>query len=54
MRKLKALKNSLVVPGTSLSEEEFKAMIKKAENGLFYTAKQVSDRIDHWKTKYSK
>ncbi len=54
MGKLKTSKNSLVVQGPSMNEDEFKGMIKAAEKGPFYTMQQASERINNWKTKYSK
>lgn len=54
MGKFKTSKNSLVIPGAPMSDQEFKVMIKAAKIGPFYSVQQVFERIENWKTKYLK
>lgn len=43
------LKDSWVVPGDSISLQDFKKAIKEAEEGPFYTIEESKKMIEKWR-----
>jgi predicted transcriptional regulator len=43
--------DSWALPGKSLSLDEFKAGIKKAEKGPFYTVEESKNMLEEWRKK---
>lgn len=42
-------KDQWSLPGTSISKEEFKSGIKKAEKGPFYTVEESKKLLEEWR-----
>ncbi len=51
--KLKNNRN-LAIPGDPMSQPEFEALIKEAEKGPFYSAEELSKKMELWKKSLKK
>lgn len=49
MQSSKMKKQNLAIPGKPLSQEEFIALIKEAENGPFFTHEELVAKLKAWK-----
>jgi len=54
MGKVKSDKANYAVPGEPMSQKEFEEMIKKAEQGPFYSVEDLKAEAAKWKAKHSK
>lgn len=54
MSRDKSAKTNHTTPGDAMNQKQFEQMIRKAEEGPFYTIKAVKNELAKWKAKYFK
>lgn len=54
MKTVKTKKRNLAIPGEPMSQAEFEALIKEAENGHFYTEEEFRKKFDKWRKQLKK
>ena len=52
--KVKTEERNFAMPGEPMTQAEFEAHIKEAENGPFMSAKEYKDKFETWKKELKK